>query len=765
MKTKDSLYSDFLSGTLKQRELDLPPVPPHNQIPQNPTQQPDTTTKPIRLPAKVEKLELTMHDLITTRQCSLVSYHNQKYKIIIDEDLFGEFENEKSLEKRLAEILLNTHNKFSKNPTTDHIESTINTTNKNTIGYFQKQCYHNGINIVEPKYSIGLKPKDIDIIFSNKDDILQLSKQEQSSSINIIDSKTDAKTKNRAHVTVGSYLRRMINSKKESKKPIVQNIPIDSEEISMKYSINSTSKTSEDDDSIGTDENESVQESSNIDNIQKDYEYAQKQAKQALDRVSRLEEIIYNANDPLNLSSKKYRTDIEPEKIQKALDELDKIDPKYKSNTEDALARSYIESRPDLKNYRDIIKKSFNEAFLVASAIATKQIKIETSSIFSSLFSITSILSDGTPFVPAVLSLAKVVVDKTTLTKKGGKYAFISDLNPTSNPIDAAIFSERLANTLTICREEEINSLSPRSKTSRLPQSLKALHDSMNKFFKDNISKLDKSMARGMFSDDLSETQLLSYSDAKKALEFVCSGELCEILQSKKPSANPDPLLELIKEIAKAVTELEEIKTLAPESMTINIQSADSKISSKTTQNQVPTNILEELKLATESRKKLLDLQEPENTTHTSSEIPQKTIDGLTRKDIEEIVKQATGGLTLEVINFINQKFEEDQIRSQRTKAQVENSNKNVIEEISELLEGQISENNVIPSTILSKRDRRINSPSTIKAITSVSSLQKESDIDSLKKENEEMRNRLSHIEKTVRQQNNENKGGCCVVS
>jgi len=221
--------------------------------------------------------------------------------------------------------------------------------------------------------------------------------------------------------------------------------------------------------------------------------------------------------------------------------EIARISEKYKSSPEDVEERSHISSNKDLMDYYQRAEKGFNEAFTAAAMLSTNEFRHQSSLSVRTLEGISNILAP-LPFASLIISGTAATTDGVLSSKRLGQFNNISDLNPTSNTVDGAIFAEKLARRLTISNEGEIKNVAKgNERQDRLKGIRGFLSQAQEKVVasaKKQIGKLDDATARGLLGEDLSPTQLLALDNSKAALHHVMNQNPEQIAQTKSKIRN-----------------------------------------------------------------------------------------------------------------------------------------------------------------------------------------------------------------------------------
>ncbi|MBM5783010.1 MAG: hypothetical protein FJ368_06305 [Pelagibacterales bacterium] len=195
------------------------------------------------------------------------------------------------------------------------------------------------------------------------------------------------------------------------------------------------------------------------------------------------------------------------------------IDEKYKITEQDLAERNYIAQNPKLKIYCETLQQNLNQAFLVSSIIGSGKVALNDGKISSVLKSLEG-LSSGIPIGAAIFSAVSNAFGKLAKVRRAGRYSNFEELVASGDAVEKAAFCERLARLITIANEHNINDISNLGKTS--------LINELNGFFREQVSKIDNSFARGLFEETKSPEEMLAHKSSKTAIEFVLSGELSQ---------------------------------------------------------------------------------------------------------------------------------------------------------------------------------------------------------------------------------------------
>ena len=293
----------------------------------------------------------------------------------------------------------------------------------------------------------------------------------------------------------------------------------------------------------------------NVENFKIEFHSAKKQVA----RIAILESSLQELSSSLSVQS---ISRAEMTKIRSRIDatqqELAGVDARVKSTKEDAAEKSHIAGNEALSSYYNSIQQSFNEAFLYSSILNQGQVATNATLAVQGLNCVATMAGD-IPFVAAVFSAASAVTGAYTDAREVGQFSNFQKLNPRSDPVDAAVFAEKLARRFAITNEAEVISIAGRRDAEE------RLSKIVN-FCRSVASHVDSAAARGFFGKQKSHVELLSLKDSKAALEFVLEGRLPATGSYKMAAANFGPEAEtnlIVKIIVEAVTRLDE-KRLAP---------------------------------------------------------------------------------------------------------------------------------------------------------------------------------------------------------
>ena len=500
-------------------------------------------------------------------------------------------------------------------------------------------------------------------------------------------------------------------------------------------------------------------------------------------------------------------------KIAAHEEELAHIDGKCKFTAEDKAEMAHIGDSEALIEYYQVVQKSFNEVFNAANMISSGEIEIEASSDSSDILNALAGLASPIPFASTILTAAAALSDQYSQAKKIGQFSNISDLNPTSSPVNAALFSEKIARRLAVTNEEEIIEAKAKENSATKPspkikdisdviERVKKVAQNIKNTVQDKASKMDSAASRGFFGEDFSTTQLLAIENSASAIEYVMNQDQAEINQTKAKAATviddvkQTALIDRIvskamdKDVIKLSSSVKDVSDTAKSSFKTPINMNKNVDAKKTSQ---PTTLQDQLKAAIKHKKDEIEAAEKVGVQPSANE---PKVDGFTRHDIEEIIKQTTGGLSLDAIQFLKDRFQEDQIRKERTGKKAQAGQVDLVKEITELLAGKSSDDNVRVQDIFKKdgepnvnlQDQKDSSPaSSIRSVTNVENISQDAKRiaeleEQLKAQNEKMESQqkmltqilknqqdgrtMSHSYKELEKRENSKKGkDCCVIS
>lgn len=443
------------------------------------------------------------------------------------------------------------------------------------------------------------------------------------------------------------------------------------------------------------------------------------------------------------------------------------INPKYHITAQDLAEHNYIATDPKLISYSNTIRENLNKAFFVANAVSSGKISLEQGKVGKAVGMLNK-LGSGTPIGASLFSAISLVVDQVGSTRRAGRYSNFSDLVASADPVEIAAFVEKLACRMTITNEANIRNSSAQSKRN--------ISNELNGFFRDQVSQVSDSFAKGLFSERKTEEELLAHKNSKDIMEYVLTGRLGSDLEEQNKQVSKPSLAITTQEIK--AKEQDQIITTIVEEIT-KLQEIRLPISTLPKLSPAKETLKDQLEAATARRRKEVEKQIEQSDSNSS----EKKLDGLTRKDVEDIIKQVTGGLNIEMIEFLKRRFEEDLYRGKQTSKKAAGHQRSLVEEIVNILAGKESDGLVKPSEVLSAKsesndDNNSNSisdisnfPSTRVANTKISELERrnaelEKKLEKQSREQEEQNKKFAEfISEQRSKQNQNNNGGCCTIS
>jgi len=496
-----------------------------------------------------------------------------------------------------------------------------------------------------------------------------------------------------------------------------------------------------------------------------------------LSKMSELLQEIPKLKEEVSRSSSSSNTT--RNRVVAAEEELARISEKYKSKPEDVEERSHISSNGDLTDYYQRAEKSFNEAFIAAAMLSTNEFEHKSSTAVRTLEAASNILS-SLPFASAMISGTAAATDQVLASKRLGQFNNISDLNPTSNPVDGAIFAEKLARRLTISNEVEIKNVAKgNERQDRLKGIRGFISQAQEKVVastKKQIGKLDDATARGLLGEDLSSTQLLALDNSKSVLHHVMNQTSDQIKQTKSDIAAGKQEAVIDRVVENAIGKMP--VRLAP--------STGHKISQKDVIFQQEDTLL--AKIA--ERRTVVDEQERKDASLKSDNTSQNKSDGFKHEAESFLNSLGTEEYTV-LLHIIKEAVKEQRANNSKRDAdrstpfeEKKLSHAQVVSAMIELLKGnKVDDRCLNPSKLFDKGEKsslnqKQDNSSTPSGKTSAKSAEKFSeqdrDLAELRAENKEMKakdvakeERISNLEKLMKQREEaeNSKGGCCVIS
>lgn len=266
-------------------------------------------------------------------------------------------------------------------------------------------------------------------------------------------------------------------------------------------------------------------------------QYAQMTAQ--LQKIEKLQGIVLQLQSTSERSADIGLSPKDTAKMKQALAQLEGIDPRFKSTAQELTEKAYIAENQDLTAYSHLMQKVFNEAFFVAGAMSSGQLEIQRSRATAVVGALSSI-TGGVPLISAVLALVEGTVDTLSDARKRGQYTYLSNINPTANPIDAALFSEKIARRLAITHESRIMSAVSGTSDAMFVSELGTVRafisrtaESATSSLRTAVGVIDTPTAVGLFGRTYSQAEWVAYRDAKVALEYILSGNLESLLTEK----------------------------------------------------------------------------------------------------------------------------------------------------------------------------------------------------------------------------------------
>jgi len=254
---------------------------------------------------------------------------------------------------------------------------------------------------------------------------------------------------------------------------------------------------------------------------------ALKQLQEELKEITSLK----SENPRIKAASEKELKEVQ-ERISAAEAELSAVDTKYKLSPEDNLEIAHIAANPALSQYYQTTQKSLNELLDAAKIVSTDEFKLKSSNTSRALNAL-STTAGPLPFASTILSATAGISDIANESQKRGEFANISDLNPTSSPIDQGILAEKIARRMAITNQEEIKGNS-RANNSEKIGFIQNFVDATKASLKKQTNKISPTTSRGFFGEDFTPAQLLAMSDCKSVIGYVINQNPNEVIQTKR---------------------------------------------------------------------------------------------------------------------------------------------------------------------------------------------------------------------------------------
>ncbi len=255
-------------------------------------------------------------------------------------------------------------------------------------------------------------------------------------------------------------------------------------------------------------------------------------------RLTRLENQMADLRR-LNLTESQFSklqeiSNLRPEDLRQVVSQYRRIEGKFynameaSSSTRKTSEERIVENDENLREFSQIIRSCFNQAFITAAALASGEIAMEKGQ-FSKVISAISSLSNDIPIISTALSMASRATEAADSARRERQYENLKSIIPSLDPMESAHFVRNLAIKLAIAHQDNISSVA-RGESA------------------DNNALLGNNIIN--FFTRNSELSLKAYAEkiSAEALEYILSGNLRETSDQNR----------IIGEIVGAVSEIEE---------------------------------------------------------------------------------------------------------------------------------------------------------------------------------------------------------------
>ena len=124
-----------------------------------------------------------------------------------------------------------------------------------------------------------------------------------------------------------------------------------------------------------------------------------------------------------------------------------------------------------------------------------------------------SMIADSLPVASGIFSAVLMGVEKVSEAREVAKYANLGRLNPSADPLVSRYLSVKIARTLTLQYNSEID--------GEVFVKEKSIFSRMKQWFVESVRRVDEKLARGVFGENLSGGQFVALGHARLALSAV----------------------------------------------------------------------------------------------------------------------------------------------------------------------------------------------------------------------------------------------------
>ena len=187
------------------------------------------------------------------------------------------------------------------------------------------------------------------------------------------------------------------------------------------------------------------------------------------------------------------------------------VDSRVTQSPQECAEDGFISDSARLGEYYQFVQKCLNQSFLAVVVMGTGMFKVDAS---STVMEGLKIIARSLPVASGLLASAVFMgVEKVGEAKKVAKYANLGRLNPSADPLVSRYLSVKIARALTLQYHSEIEKGVFVKEKSRLSR--------MKNWFVESVRCVDEELARGVFGENLSGSQIVALDHARLALSAV----------------------------------------------------------------------------------------------------------------------------------------------------------------------------------------------------------------------------------------------------